>query len=117
MFVALAAVLVVAGVVILGSLLVPRLNHVEVSAQGAPGLTITFADDSGPRQEEWPNSSVWWKRYTTTTSSASVTVVASDDAITDAVTCRILWNERVVAEETSDSGEVSCSYEAGLFGF
>ena len=117
LFVALGAAITVAVIVALVAILTPRLNHVEVAAQGAPGITMTFADDTQSYTEEWPSTEPWWKRYTTTTSTAYVTVTAPADALSDTVTCRILWNERVVVEQSSDSGEVTCRYQAGPFGF
>ena len=86
----------------------PRFTQVEVRAQGGPGLTATFADDTQSYTEAWPQNG--WKQFTTEKSSAQISVTSPQDSTQLSVSCQILWDGEVVAEESSETGTVTCFY-------
>lgn len=89
-------------------------NSVELQAEGGPEFTVTFSDDFEEHSEVWSDS--WFGKFNTQESSTEITVTPSTEGAGQTHSCRILWNDRVVSEETSDSGQVTCRYESGLFG-
>lgn len=51
-------------------------------------------------------------QYTSSKSSTWITITAWSDSDDQTVGCRIYWNDELVVEKTSDSGTVSCEYDA-----
>lgn len=110
--VALVVDLVLVGIMVAGVIAISSVNAVELRGQGPHGYTATYADsvDSYPA-EEWPANG--WARFNTKKSSTEITVTAPADSATTTVSCQIVWNDKVVVEETSDTGTVTCRYDAG----
>jgi len=88
-------------------------SDVELQAEGGQDFTVTFSDDSEDHSEVWDTS--WFGKFNTTGSSAEITVTPSAEGAGETHTCRIFWNDKVVAMESSDSGAVTCRYERWPF--
>ncbi|KYJ96887.1 hypothetical protein [Microbacterium sp. CH1] len=98
-------------VVFLLGLWSPPLNTVFLEGTGPQsGVTATFSSDTETRTLPW--SAVGNAQYTTSESSAWITITAPTDSDDQTVGCKIYWNGELVVEETSDSGTVSCEYDA-----
>ena len=90
----------------------PPLNRVQLEGTGPQaGVTASFSGDTETRTLPWP--AVGSAQYTTTKSSSWITITAPSDSENQTVGCKIYWNDELVVEETSDSGTVSCEYDAG----
>lgn len=90
----------------------PPLNRVQLEGTGPQaGVTASFSGDTETRTLPW--SAVGSAQYTTTKSSTWITITAPSDSENQTVGCKIYWNDELVVEETSDSGTVSCEYDAG----
>jgi len=90
----------------------PGPVDVKVEAFGGPRFTVTYGVGERMTTEEWVTDG--WKMYGTHETSASITVTPqpeSSDGVDVEHGCRILWAGEVVSEESSDTGEVTCSYE------
>jgi len=102
-------VLVTIAIVIVAA---PGPVEVEVEAYGGPLFTVTYGVGERMTTEEWVTDG--WKKFGTHETSASITVTPqpeSSDGVDVEHGCRILWAGEVVSEESSDTGEVTCSYE------
>lgn len=88
----------------------PRLTPIELRAQGGPTFSATFSDDYSEHTEQWHNEGT--SEFNTRKSSVQITVTAPNDGPQSSVSCQILWNDEIVADEKSDSGRVTCRYEA-----
>ncbi|WP_431789835.1 hypothetical protein [Microbacterium paraoxydans] len=89
----------------------PPQNKVFLEGTGPQsGVTATFSSDTETRTLPWP--AVGNAQYTTSDSSARITITAPTDSDDQTVGCKIYWNDELVVEETSDSGTVSCEYDA-----
>jgi hypothetical protein len=108
--VALVLHAVLIGVIAMGALSHQGRADVEIRAQGAPAFSVTYADDSQSYTEDWLGSGQ--KRFTTKKSSTEITATLPKGAPAATLGCQILWNGTVVADEKSDSGSVTCRYEA-----
>jgi multisubunit Na+/H+ antiporter MnhB subunit len=98
-------------IVFLSGLWSPPLNKVFLEGTGPQsGVTATFSSDTETRTLPWP--AVGNAQYTTSESSAWITITAPTDSDDQTVGCKIYWNDELVVEETSDSGTVSCEYDA-----
>ena len=98
-------------VVFLLGLWSPPLNRVFLEGTGPQsGVIATFRSDTETRTLPWP--AVGNAQYTTSESSAWITITAPTDSDDQTVGCKIYWNDELVVEETSDSGTVSCEYDA-----
>jgi hypothetical protein len=86
----------------------PSTDQVEVRAAGSE-FTVEFEDDVQAWEVDWDGDG-WSMRYATERSWAELTVTRADDA-RGPVECSILWNDVVVVEESSDSGQVTCRYD------
>ncbi|WP_292789117.1 MULTISPECIES: phage holin family protein [unclassified Microbacterium] len=107
---ALVLALVLLVVFLLG-LWSPPQNKVFLEGTGPQsGVTATFSSDAETRTLPWP--AVGNAQYTTSESSTWITITAPSDSKDQTVGCRIYWNDDLVVEETSDSGTVSCVYDA-----
>lgn len=109
--VALLITCVLAVVFIVGMISATSINKVELRGQGPEGSTVTFSNDMEERTETWPSEG--WARFNTKGSWAELTLEAPEDADSETVSCQIVWNGEVVVDETSDSGTVTCRYDAG----
>ena len=98
------------GIIAFWALSGPSVTPVELRAQGGPTFTVTFADDFETYTETFQSDG--FKRYTTEKSTAEITVTSPDDADDESVSCQILWDGKVVVDETG-TGTVTCSYDAG----
>ncbi|MDR2320712.1 MAG: hypothetical protein LBE60_03580 [Microbacterium sp.] len=107
---ALALDVVLIGAIAIGVLARPQLTQVEVRAQGGPSFTVAFADDAQSYTEDWSVNG--WKRFTTTRTSTEIAVTTPAGKTVAPVSCQILWNGTVVVDEKSDSGSVTCRYDA-----
>jgi hypothetical protein len=83
-------------------------SRVELQA-GGEAFTVEFEDDSVSYSQEWKGDD-WFQRYPTERSWAEVTVTRDADA-GGPIECRILWNGRLVVEETSNDDSVTCRYD------
>jgi hypothetical protein len=102
-------VLVAVAIVIVAA---PGPVEVTVEAYGDGLFTVTYGVGERMTTEEWLTDG--WKKLGTRESSAVITVTPSTEPASGVEAthgCRILWAGEVVAEESSDSGEVTCSYE------
>ncbi|MCT2222734.1 hypothetical protein [Microbacterium paraoxydans] len=89
----------------------PPQNKVFLEGTGPQsGVTATFSSDTETRTLPWP--AVGNAQYTTSKSSTWITITAPSDSDDQTVGCRIYWNDELVVEKTSDSGTVSCEYDA-----
>ncbi|PRB18316.1 hypothetical protein [Microbacterium sp. MYb62] len=89
----------------------PPLNRVQLEGTGPQaGVTASFSGDTETRTLPWP--AVGSAQYTTAKSSTWITITAPSDSENQTVGCKIYWNDELVVEETSDSGTVSCEYDA-----
>ncbi len=98
------------GVFAVGALSAHGRADVEIRAQGAPAFSVTYADDSQSYSEDWLGNGE--KRFTTKKSSTEITATLPKGAPAATLSCQILWNGTVVADEKSDSGSVTCRYDA-----
>lgn len=98
-------------IVFLSGLWSPPLNKVFLEGTGPQsGVTATFSGDTETRTLPWP--AVGNAQYTTSKSSTWITITAPNDSEDQTVGCKIFWNDELVVEKTSDSGTVSCEYDA-----
>ncbi|MEZ7756492.1 hypothetical protein O5Y58_13340 [Microbacterium paraoxydans] len=89
----------------------PPQNEVFLEGTGPQsGVTATSSSDTETRTLPWP--AVGNAQHTTSDSSAWITITAPTDSDDQTVGCKIYWNDELVVEETSDSGTVSCEYDA-----
>jgi len=95
---------------IVGMIAVTSINRVELRGQGPEGMSASMSHDAGDRTETWPAEG--WARFNTKQSWAELILEAPEDAESDTVSCQIIWNGEVVVDETSDSGSVTCRYDA-----
>lgn len=102
---------VMAVVFIVGMISTTSINDVELRGQGPEGTSATFSNDMEERTEKWPSEG--WARFNTKGSWAELTLEVPEDADSETVSCQIIWNGEVVVDETSDSGTVTCRYDAG----
>ena len=109
--VALLTAVVLAVIFIIGVIAATSINRVELHGQGPEGISATFANDMERESVEWPSEG--WAKFNTEGSWAELTIEAPDDAASQTVSCQIIWNGDVVVEETSNSGSVTCRYDAG----
>ena len=111
---ALASLLITAVmtvVFIVGMISATSINRVELRGQGPEGVSATSSNDMGERTETWPSEG--WAKFNTKGSWAELTLEVPEDAASKTVSCQVIWNGEVVVDETSDSGEVTCRYDAG----
>ncbi|WP_199399119.1 hypothetical protein [Zhihengliuella sp. ISTPL4] len=98
-------------IVFLSGLWSPPLNKVFLEGTGPQsGVTATFSGDTETRTLPWP--AVGNAQYTTSKSSTWIMITAPNDSEDQTVGCKIFWNDELVVEKTSDSGTVSCEYDA-----
>lgn len=108
--VALLITAVMTVVFIVGMTSATSINKVELRGQGAEGTSATFSNDMEERTEKWPSEG--WAGFNTKSSWAELTLEAPEDADSETVSCQIVWNGEVVVDETSNSGTVTCRYDA-----
>lgn len=108
--VALLITAVMTVVFIVGMISATSINKVELRGQGPQGVSATFSNDMGERTEKWPSEG--WAKFNTEGSWAELTMELPDDADPATLSCQIIWNGEIVVDETSDSGAVTCRYDA-----
>lgn len=111
---ALSALLITAVmtvVFIVGMIAATSINKVELHGQGPQGVSATFSHDLEERTEKWPSEG--WAKFNTKGSWAELTLETPSDAVSETVSCQIIWNGEVVVDETSENGSVTCRYDAG----
>lgn len=101
---------VLAIIFVVGMISATSLNKVELRGQGPEGMSATMDHDTTPRTETWPAEG--WAKFNTKGSWAELTLEAPEDAVSQSVSCQIIWNGEVVIDETS-IGTVTCRYDAG----
>lgn len=87
----------------------PPVVEVELHASGDSGFTVEFTDDGEPRSAIWYEEEEWGAKFGERESTSEMTVTAVEPGD---VTCRIVRDGEVVAEESSSSGTVTCSFSA-----
>ncbi|SMG17591.1 hypothetical protein [Agreia pratensis] len=97
-------------VVIMVVLLTARPVDVEVRATGGPTFTVTYADDFQTYTEEWQKDGVKW--WNTTKKTVEITVTPSPGGEGYLHSCQIRYGGAVVDQESSDTGPVTCHYDA-----
>lgn len=113
LFCALAAMLlavVLAVIFAVGMISTTSINKVELRGQGPEGISATFSNEMERRTEEWPPEG--WARFNTKGSWAELTIEVPEGAAVESVSCQIVWNGEIVVDETSESGTVTCRYDA-----
>ena len=108
--VALVIDVVLLVVFIVGIVSASSINRVELDGQGPTNMSATISSDQGTNTYTWPSNS--WARLSTKGSWAELTLVAPTGSTTKELSCQIRWNDEVVVEKTSDSGTVTCRYDA-----
>lgn len=109
--VALLITAVMTVIFIVAMISINSINEVELRGQGPDGVSSTFSNAREERTETWPAEG-GWARFNTRDSWAELTLEVPDDVDLDTVSCQIIWNGEVVVEETSETGSVTCRYDA-----
>ena len=107
----LAALIVDAVLIVVFAVTIAGLGvaSVELRGTGPEDNTVTFANATEQRTLQWgPEGRA---RFNTSGSWAEITITAPADAADQSVSCQILWNEKVVVEESSGTGTVTCRYD------
>jgi hypothetical protein len=85
-------------------------THYRIETQGGPSYAVTYSVGSGPTSDVW--SEDWWREGTTDATSIEITLTPpADTDEQQPLRCRIIWDGAVVAEESAQTGPVTCRYE------
>lgn len=102
---------VMAAVFITGMISATAINSVELRGQGPQGVSATISNDMEESTVTW--TSEGWAKFNTKGSWAQLELEVPEDSASKTVSCQIIWNDKIVVEETSDSGSVTCRYDEG----